>query len=73
MADARELAERMRQIALKDPIGVDISDYSDEWCAGFLAGQANALDQLIAAADGSYGGTYDALARVGDTPQDAQR
>lgn len=28
------------------PIGVDISDYSDEFCIGFLAGQKNALEEL---------------------------
>lgn len=34
-----QLAER----AQREPLGVDISDYGDEWCAGFLAGQINAL------------------------------
>jgi len=29
--------------AEKEPLGVDVSDYSDEWCAGFLEGQAHAL------------------------------
>lgn len=29
-----------------EPIGCDISDYSDEWTQGFLAGQQNALQVL---------------------------
>jgi hypothetical protein len=32
--------------AAKEPLGVDISDYSDEFCAGFLKGQENAFDAL---------------------------
>ena len=32
--------------AVKDPIGCDISNYSDEWCAGFLQGQVNVLQAL---------------------------
>lgn len=39
---------RLRRTASTQPLGVDISDYSDEWCAGFLAGQSNAFDQLEA-------------------------
>jgi len=35
----------LRERAVKEPLGVDISDYSDEYCAGFLAGQVNALDE----------------------------
>lgn len=31
--------------AAREPLGVDISDYSDEFCAGFLAGQVNALEE----------------------------
>ena len=38
------LSERLRALAAKEPLGVDISDYSDEWCAGFLAGQVNGID-----------------------------
>lgn len=34
--------------ASREPLGVDISDYSDDWSEGFLAGQVNALDFLIA-------------------------
>lgn len=30
----------------REPIGVDISDYGDEWCDGFLGGQANLLREL---------------------------
>lgn len=33
-----------------DPWDTDISDFSDEWCAGFLAGQENAQDVIEAAA-----------------------
>jgi hypothetical protein len=25
---------------------VDISDYGDEWCEGFLAGQASTVDEI---------------------------
>lgn len=38
-----------RERAPKEPLGVDISDYSDEFCAGFLAGQDNAFDFIAAA------------------------
>lgn len=34
------------------PLNVDISDYGDEWCHGFLAGQRNALEELDAALSG---------------------
>ncbi len=34
--------------ARKEPLGTDISDYSDEFCVGFLAGQANALEEIAA-------------------------
>jgi hypothetical protein len=30
----------------KEPLGTDISDRSDEWCAGFLAGQTNAFEEI---------------------------
>lgn len=36
----------LRERAEREPLGVDISDYSDEFCAGFLAGQVNTLDAL---------------------------
>lgn len=36
----------LRTEAIRKPLGTDISDYGDEWCAGFLAGQVNALDEL---------------------------
>lgn len=44
------LAE-LRDRAGREPLAVDISDYSDEWCAGFLAGQENALDEALAGPD----------------------
>ena len=43
----------LRTRAAKEPLGTDISDYSDEWCAGFLAGQVNALDDALAAVPGN--------------------
>lgn len=45
----RTLTE-MRAVAEQKPLMTDISDYSDEWCAGFLAGQANAIDACVALA-----------------------
>ena len=41
-----ETLRDLRERAAKEPLNVDISDYSDEFCAGFLAGQENALDVL---------------------------
>jgi hypothetical protein len=38
--------EEFLQRAAKEPIGVDISDFGDEWCAGFLRGQVNVLEEL---------------------------
>jgi len=38
--------ETLRDRAIKEPLGVDISDHSDEWCAGFLAGQVNACHYI---------------------------
>jgi len=29
-----------------EPIGCDISDFSDEWCEGFLAGQRSVLEEV---------------------------
>lgn len=34
--------------AQTEPLETDISDYSDEFCAGFLAGQFHVLDLLYA-------------------------
>lgn len=49
-AERREAAlKRLRERAKKEPLNVDISDFSDEWCAGFLAGQEHALDVALAA------------------------
>lgn len=31
-----------------EPINCDVSDYSDEWCAGFLAGQRSVLEEVHA-------------------------
>jgi hypothetical protein len=36
----------LRQRAKKEPLGVDLSDSSDEFVNGFLAGQVNMLDWL---------------------------
>ena len=33
--------------AVTQPIGWDVSDYSDEWVEGFLLGQVNALQALL--------------------------
>jgi hypothetical protein len=44
--DNADLPALLRERAGREPLNVDISDYSDEWCAGFLAGQVNALDAL---------------------------
>lgn len=32
--------------ARREPIGVDISDFGDEFCEGFLRGQVNVLEEL---------------------------
>lgn len=48
LARLREGLREKRDIAEKEPLNVDISDYSDEWCAGFLEGQAHALDEARA-------------------------
>lgn len=37
---------RMYERADREPIGVDISDYGDEFCEGFLRGQANVLEEI---------------------------
>lgn len=50
--------------ARREPIGVDVSDWSDEWVQGFLAGQASILEEIVreperygvALIDGSEGG-----------------
>lgn len=38
--------EAMALKATREPIGCDVSDYSDEFVEGFLAGQTNALEAL---------------------------
>jgi hypothetical protein len=45
LTTAEEAALRRAAV---EPLDVDISDYSDEWCAGFLRGQVNALGWLLA-------------------------
>lgn len=40
-----ELAE-LERIASIEPIGCDISDYSDEFVEGFLCGQQNAIQAI---------------------------
>lgn len=42
--ELREALDKLRGRAANEPLEVDISDFSDEWCAGFLAGQVNALN-----------------------------
>lgn len=44
MSDWDKLINR----AQSEPIGVDISDFSDEWCLGFRAGQVNVLEEIAA-------------------------
>lgn len=34
--------------AEEEPLNVDISSYSDEFCAGFLAGQVNVIEEIEA-------------------------
>lgn len=36
----------LRLRAETEPIGLDISDCSDEWCDGFLAGQVSILEEI---------------------------
>lgn len=38
----------LRLRAEEEPLNVDISSYSDEFCAGFLAGQVNVLEEIEA-------------------------
>ena len=38
--------EVLSRRASREAIGCDISDYSDEWTKGFLAGQQNAVQAL---------------------------
>jgi hypothetical protein len=42
-----EAARELRARSEREPLGVDISDYSDEYCIAFLAGQTNALDAVF--------------------------
>lgn len=58
--DAARLAEALDALhkqAKKEPLGVDISDYSDEFCIGYLAGQENALHHAAALVSGEGTGT----------------
>ena len=50
MTTGRERLEQVRKVrrdADRVPLGVDISDYSDEFCEGFIAGQGSALDFIL--------------------------
>jgi hypothetical protein len=47
----RAFLDRLYESAGKRPIELDISDWSDEWCAGFLAGQENALEAVMREVD----------------------
>ncbi len=49
LAKLHALVEAQLERAGSEPLGIDISDYSDEFCSGFLCGQDNALRQFIAA------------------------
>lgn len=40
-------AEQLHDRASREPLDLDISDFSDEYCAGFLAGQEHALGELL--------------------------
>lgn len=68
------LAEMTRMIhgllgrASREPLEVDISDYSDEWCAGFLAGQANALEVLARQEDEDWTGYHEFRKRTDPPP-----
>lgn len=45
-AESFDVVAALRKRSDSEPLFVDISDYSDEFCAGFLAGQSNALDAI---------------------------
>jgi hypothetical protein len=40
--------DALHERAKREPINVDISDFSDEWCLGFRAGQCNVLEEIEA-------------------------
>lgn len=40
--------ESLLDQADREPINLDISNYSDDWCAGFLAGQVSILEEVQA-------------------------
>jgi hypothetical protein len=44
--DIAAAVEAFARKAEKEPLGVDVSDYGDEWVAGFLRGQVNALEEV---------------------------
>lgn len=48
--DANQLATWATALHLAEttPIGIDISDYSEEWADGFLAGQRSILEEIQA-------------------------
>jgi predicted negative regulator of RcsB-dependent stress response len=60
--------KELRRRAGLEPLGVDISDFSDEWCAGFVAGQQNLVEFLASRADARVrlvvAGRAEALAKL---------
>ena len=40
--------DELLHVAETEPLNVDISDFSDDFVAGFLAGQRNALEEAAA-------------------------
>lgn len=48
MADSPTWPEALLARAAIEPINVDVSDYSDEFVAGFLAGQRSVLEEVLA-------------------------
>jgi len=48
-----EALSELRSKAETEPLEIDISDFSDEFCAGYLKGQANALDLALSALEGT--------------------
>ena len=50
-ATTEQLIAEARQLAAREPLDIDISDYGNEFCAGYLKGQVNAInyiDRLLA-------------------------
>ncbi len=49
LASVPALVEDMVARGAKQPLSTDISDFSDEFCAGYLSGQTNGLIAFVAA------------------------